>query len=435
MTINKHNYEAFFLDYHEGNLSPQQVADLLLFVEQHPELKAEFESFENFHLEDYSSYTFENKDSLKKEITLQNYEEYFIRSVEGSLNPAEINLFESFLNQHPQYLSELNLYQKTKLSPEENIFFENKQALKRSAPAVLHQETAGTDHLLISAVEGLLSTGENELLHQQLKADSSLQTEFELFKKTRVKADPAIVFENKNELKRKNKKVVPLFYYWSAAAAVLLLFGLYFTFNNGKTEKQDIAKNNILVPKEKVSGEPAPFVVQNEKDNSSLASAIQTPNSRIIQKTQKDVSVDTLNINKVENTTPEINIALNSEEKEVIREDAAPIEKDAVASLNNNVKEVEKSKAVSKEFLSLREIAAAKIKEKTLDAEVLAMEKKTGREKKFSGWDVLQVVAKGVSKITGKKVEAKPTYNDQGEVTAYALGAGSFQFSRGKRSN
>ena len=60
MTINKHNYEAYFLDYHEGNLTPQEVADLLLFVEQHPELKDEFESFENVTLEDYSTPSFEN---------------------------------------------------------------------------------------------------------------------------------------------------------------------------------------------------------------------------------------------------------------------------------------------------------------------------------------------------------------------------------------
>ena len=45
MNIDKNNYEAFFLDYHEGNLSPQEVADLYLFLSQYPELKKEFEDF------------------------------------------------------------------------------------------------------------------------------------------------------------------------------------------------------------------------------------------------------------------------------------------------------------------------------------------------------------------------------------------------------
>ena len=86
MSINKNNYEAFFLDYHEGNLSPQQVADLLLFVEQHSEYREEFESFENVTLDDLIDVSFEDKESLKKEITLLNREEYFIRSVENTLN-------------------------------------------------------------------------------------------------------------------------------------------------------------------------------------------------------------------------------------------------------------------------------------------------------------------------------------------------------------
>ena len=103
MSINKTNYEAFFLDYHEGNLSPQQVADLLLFVEQHPELKEEFESFENFVLEDLSSIEFENKSNLKKQITLENKEEYFIRSVENTLNVTEKDLLNNFIKQHPHY--------------------------------------------------------------------------------------------------------------------------------------------------------------------------------------------------------------------------------------------------------------------------------------------------------------------------------------------
>ena len=50
MKINLHNYEAVFLDYYEGNLSAEDVSELLLFLENHPELKEDFESFENIVL-------------------------------------------------------------------------------------------------------------------------------------------------------------------------------------------------------------------------------------------------------------------------------------------------------------------------------------------------------------------------------------------------
>lgn len=67
MNINSHNYEAFFLDYHEGNLSPQQVADLLLFLEQHPGLKQDFDSFENIRLDNDAGF-FVRKQSRTEKI-------------------------------------------------------------------------------------------------------------------------------------------------------------------------------------------------------------------------------------------------------------------------------------------------------------------------------------------------------------------------------
>lgn len=76
-------------------------------------------------------------------------------------------------------------------------------------------------------------------------------------------------------------------------------------------------------------------------------------------------------------------------------------------------------------------MAAEKFKEKTLDEETIAEQKKNGRSKRFTGWDLAQIVTRGISKVTGRNVEVKPTYNDSGDVTAYALGGG-VQVSRGK---
>ncbi|MBK7182474.1 MAG: hypothetical protein IPH89_05810 [Bacteroidetes bacterium] len=82
--------------------------------------------------------------------------------------------------------------------------------------------------------------------------------------------------------------------------------------------------------------------------------------------------------------------------------------------------------------MSLKEMAVAKIKEKALDETVLNSQKKNDKMKKMSGWDLAQIVAKGISKITGKDINVEPTYNDAGDVTAYALNAGKLGFSRGR---
>jgi hypothetical protein len=424
MNINKHNYEAFFLDYHEGNLSPQQVADLLLFVEQHPELKEEFESFENFSLEDFSFYEFDNKQGLKKEITEQNREEYFMRSVDQSLNAAETELLLTYLKQHPQYAAELDLFQKTRLVPDTNIFFENRESLKKVS------ETA--DQLLISAVEGLLSKQEHSLLNQQLEVDVELRKDLALYQKTKLKADLSVVYKNKEDLKRSEKKVIPFFYYVSGvAAAILLLMGLSFLFN--KTAEQDIAKNVLTPKQETLPGKQEKFSL---KENISIEATVA---SSVITKTNKVKSPASLNsnasvnVNSVTvNVQPEKEVLNSPELKEQPQEQFTARNAEPAVNPSIGVKETDTDKSSSPEYLSLAQIAAAKIKEKTLDAEVLAMEQKTGRMKKFSGWDALQVIAKGVSKLTGKKVEAKPTYNEEGEVTAYALAAGGFQITRAK---
>ncbi len=83
------------------------------------------------------------------------------------------------------------------------------------------------------------------------------------------------------------------------------------------------------------------------------------------------------------------------------------------------------------DFLSLKEVVAQKLKEETLDDESLAVQKQNGRSKRFTGWDLAKIVTRGISKITGRNVEVKPTYNDVGDVTAYALGGG-VQITRGK---
>ncbi len=429
MNINKNNYEAFFLDYHEGNLSPQQVADLLLFVEQHPELKEEFESFENVTLDDLSNVSFEGKSSLKKEITLENKEDYFIRSVENTLTPAEKSLLENFVKQHPQFLSELELFQKTKVFADASVIFENKESLKRTVVT--------TDDLLIASAEGLLTKQESAFLNQQLSVDAEMQNNYSLYKQTKLVADTTIVYENKEELKRKERKVIPLFYYVAAAASIALLIGLFFIFTGNKNNEPSFADKKLL-PIENTT-------TTNEvvKNNQPIENNVIVPNQ--VASVVKNNKMNTVTFIKKDNPPllikeqPEINIVKNevqnkieeSPKNEVIVSNELPKINDEqpIAKVEN--KQPTTNNQQPSEFLSLKEVVAQKLKEKTLDEESLAVQKQNGRSKRFTGWDLAQIVTKGISKVTGRDVEVKPTYNDNGDVTAYALGGG-FQVTRGK---
>ncbi len=439
MNINKNNYEAYFLDYHEGNLTPQEVADVLLFVQNHPELKEELESFENFSIKDYPTILFENKADLKKKITEANREEYFIKAVENILTPAEKQLLDDYIKQHPHVIVDYHLFQQTKLQANTSIVFENKDRIKKVLTPVLlpfdKLRVTERNEALISYAEGLLSEEEEEVLTRQIATDVQLQKELALYQQTKLVADTAIVFENKNDLKRKERKVIPLYYYMDAAAAILLLIGLFFIFNNNKGEQ--FAKNNVPTKSNHVAtnvpleSADKTNTIEPKNNNHSVPSNL----SGLVAKKTKHIQ---------ENITNSITVEIVKNEPEIIKKEEPPIaETNALtSSATGNQEPISKNQEPASdiglrtsdpnEFLSLKEIAVKKLKENTLDENTLEAEKKSGRLKKFSGWDLAKLVAKGVSKVTGREVKVEPKYNDNGDVTAYALGAGGFELSRGR---
>lgn len=443
MSINKNNYEAFFLDYHEGNLSPQQVADLLLYVEQHPELKEEFESFENVTLDDLSAITFEDKLSLKKEvltpalsingegelppISIQNKEEYFIKSAENTLTATEKTLLENFIKQHPQFLVDLQLFQKTIISADASITFENKEELKRTAIT--------TDDLLISSIEGLLSKGETVLFNQQIAVDAEMQHNYNLYKQTILSADASIVYEDKEELKHKERKIVPFYYYASAiAAGILLLFGLFFLFNTKTNQDQNFADKKDTSTKTQESRQKENVLPANTNQENNLAVTNATTTSvKVIAKKQNGRVSKNDSVIVAPVIMNELPIANNIQTPAPIDNKEQPNNQQPITNnqtIASNQQAIKKNETPS-QFLSLREIAAEKFKEKTLDSQTMAVQKQNGRAKRFTGWDLAQIVTRGISKVTGRDVEVKPTYNEAGDVTAYALGNG-IEITRGR---
>jgi hypothetical protein len=134
MKINRDNYEQFFIDYYDGTLSNESVADLYKFLEIYPELKNEFENFADVRL-NAPDMVFPYRDSLKRgEINFQNYSWFLIASLEGDLSHAEEILLSNFLEAHPKLKKEKELYSLTKIVPLAAGKFDNKEALKQPLP-------------------------------------------------------------------------------------------------------------------------------------------------------------------------------------------------------------------------------------------------------------------------------------------------------------
>jgi len=129
MDINLHNYEAFFLDYKEGNLSSQQEKELFLFLEKHPHLYEELNNYEDVVLENFGvEEVFANKNSIKKpDYTYDSLIAYTEGLLDGK-NKKEIDILAL---QNSTVRKELEFYKNTRVQPDLSEKFKNKAKLKR----------------------------------------------------------------------------------------------------------------------------------------------------------------------------------------------------------------------------------------------------------------------------------------------------------------
>ncbi len=139
MTINQNNFEAYLLDYLEGNLDPLLTADLMAFLAENPEYESYIPEYDT-RMALNGKHEYHLKDRLKKdfadvsEITLGNFDEFCIASCEQLLDQAGRKRLSDFLAKHPEKKKEFDLYAKLKLQPDISVVFANKALLKKSTP-------------------------------------------------------------------------------------------------------------------------------------------------------------------------------------------------------------------------------------------------------------------------------------------------------------
>jgi hypothetical protein len=224
LTIHLHNYEAFLLDYSEGNLSPADITLLRQFIVLHPELKIELEEFDLPYLEAIEEVS-DIKNSLKK-TDESLLDETLINYLENNLSKEEQRAFEIKLGWDTQLAKDLELYQKTQLKPDGECVYESKQKLYRSEDDLI------MNNRLIAFLENQLTDSEKNTLEKDLAQNAALAQEYALLSKTVLEADLTDVFPDKESLKKQNKVFV-LFGYRSlsgVAAAVLLMLGFAFLY-------------------------------------------------------------------------------------------------------------------------------------------------------------------------------------------------------------
>lgn len=151
MSIDKNNYEIYLMDYLEGTLSPNEVAEVLLFLEQHADIKQEFEAMQSFVLNS-------DKIGLDKAVLLKSkndfHQQLLIKELEGDLSSSEQVVLQKAIKQNPTLQPEQQLFALTKATPDLAVTYNYKNQLIKPTLKVTWQQTI----IRIAAVVLLLST-------------------------------------------------------------------------------------------------------------------------------------------------------------------------------------------------------------------------------------------------------------------------------------
>ncbi|CAN5318101.1 hypothetical protein BH09BAC5_BH09BAC5_07900 [soil metagenome] len=326
MKISIDNCEAYFLDYYEGNLSKERVEELFAFLILHPDMRELFDGYEDVSFSPDKKVHFDGIETLKKNVPAvdgineNNYEEYFVSIIEGLLSPEEVTEVEKYLLQYPEKREELELLKQAILIPDDSIVFENKAALHKS---VLVTEK-NFEEMAIAAVEGLLNAEEEKTFAASVASNIQFKKVYSLYQQTKVVADENIIFENKEDLKRKDRGA----FWWmidlrfAAAAAIVLLLGIFYWNSEGnqKIDKGSVALIDSTKPKVN------PNINSNQSGNDQLANTDQNKN---------DADVNPAKINHPKQIVAFVHPE-NSSSNKIERSFAIPIS-NAVLSLNQSI--------------------------------------------------------------------------------------------------
>jgi hypothetical protein len=132
MKITRDNYEAYFLDYLDGNLDEELVNDFIEFLQSNPDLKEELQLAGLISIKP-EEVIFEKKAMLfKEEYDLEEkFNDTAIALLEGDLKEPQKTIFLSFLQRNPGKEKEAALFEKTVQVPDQNIIFSKKNRLYR----------------------------------------------------------------------------------------------------------------------------------------------------------------------------------------------------------------------------------------------------------------------------------------------------------------
>lgn len=201
-------------------------------------------------------------------ITIDNYEEYFLLLADNELNQAEEAVVKKFAAQHPHLLEELKLLFSCRLDASDMPSFPKETLIR---PTIWNVENPAPLHTqMLSLLDNELSHAEEQQLKEQIAASPVLQTEWSTLQKAKLPAD-AVFYPDKKDLYRQHQ-IRPMVWMRRAAAAAAIVF-LTWMLWPAATNNGPLTSVVAVVPE---SNQPVPVSVQpNPADDRHTAIAKQ----------------------------------------------------------------------------------------------------------------------------------------------------------------
>jgi hypothetical protein len=284
MRIDKNNYEAFLLDYIEGNLSAEMTAELMLFLQQNPEIESGMDGFKIISLEKEDAKFDAKKELKRKEFVVNDdvIEGLIISCINGDLSKAEEKKLMEIVTDNPDYSKLFSQYKRTKLEIGDEKL-SDKVLLKGNLPVT--EENA--EYFIIAEIEGVITSEEKRSLDQFRKEFPGVKTVSIAYAETKLDASEKIIFADKSSLKKKEGVIISFsaFMRYSTVAAAACLI-LYFSFFNGSDESKDansLAETKDSLEKGTVETKENLLAKETEEMNNEILHSVQDDKTPIIK--------------------------------------------------------------------------------------------------------------------------------------------------------
>lgn len=457
MKINRDNYEAYFLDYYEGQLSPEMVEEVLMFVDQNPDLKNVFNEFEAVSLIADQDIIFEKKSSLKKnqvfatsQINELNYEEYLVGETEGLLNPEQLASIEEFISINPQFEKDRKLFALAHLSSEDKTVFEAKESLKQKAITVGPINAETFENFMARELEDDLKQEEKVQFAEFMHYNPHLENDRKLYKHTILTAETGIVFEHKSNLKQSVTPTRRIVYYaLSAAASLALIVSFYFLLDRNEIPHSIAVQGNVKTKINSTVTEPSAL-----KADKQVAEATRQP-AKAVTNLDQDNKISNPTATKNDSPKNQSNEASTINNRRTIEslqpEPAAEItSRSYVDPQFTFIRTSQMYMNMNREFyynMKLAEqIEYAQLNQKDKDPAKTILNAITGKargllalnkpkpqqeeKKNFSLWTFAELGVQTFNTITSGEMELNLNKDEDGKVVSYNLESGLIDLQR-----